>query len=217
MPIVFDDGKSCLRKLQKHLPRFHRDHHDFTFKTATTTRNTSTSKNDGIKGVCIVAVPTVAYLREKCKKAGHVPRLKDGRDQFQFVRVRNENVLLGRNGFRSSSCRTRRRRQRSHLSHHYLGTNGQQIWARRAIEPLEPLPDNQVWQQGSLPNPWPIPESVTNPRTLKLFRRQYYHFRDTQLPMRPGDWEFDSEDESDNEWLEEYATGVSRTKQYWWH
>ena len=205
---MFPHGKSCLRKLQKHLPRFHRDHHTFTFKASTTTTTHTLSSKDDIRGVCIVAVPTIAYLREKCKSAGHIPRLKDGRDQFQFVRIRNEYVL-GRTGYRTD--RRMRKRRRHHHVRRY-GRNEQRIGTRRAIEPLEPLPESQLWQQGSLPSPWPVPESVTNPPSLKLFRRQFYHFRDTQLPMRPGDWEFDSEDESDNEWLEEYATGVSHVQ-----
>ncbi len=39
-------------------------------------------------------------------------------------------------------------------------------------------------------------------------RLQYYHSR-SRLPMRVGDWDIDSDDESDNEWIDQWAQGVS--------
>lgn len=42
--------------------------------------------------------------------------------------------------------------------------------------------------------------------------RQYYHSR-SRLPMRTGDWEEDSDDESDDEWIDDLGRAVRFHKQ----
>jgi hypothetical protein len=191
--IFFLSKKAGLKKLQTHLPRFHRDHHDFNFTTTSTIGQT----NDHLR---IVALPTVAYVHAKTKETGSRPQANlKRRDSFQFVCIRNPYC-------RSSSSRRQRLRRssdglRQRRRHH-------QVTQGHPIEPLEPMPVVIGRRTIRLRDPWPIPSSVINPRPIKTKCRQYYHFRTTQLPMRPGDSDFDSEDESDHEWLDEYAVGV---------
>lgn len=63
-------------------------------------------------------------------------------------------------------------------------------------------------------DPWAVPAQYRD-NLSKSIRRgqeeiprlQYYHSRN-RLPMRVGDWHVDSDDESDNEWIDQLGRGV---------
>jgi len=172
-------------------------------------------------GLRIVVHPTSAYVYERPRTPC---RTGIERDPFIFVRVRNRSGLPNARrsirryrGVRSipykdvGTSGTRKKRKRSWNER---GERGQPKRNRttRSNVPLDPLPIigvGQVNLQDMPQDPWPIPKSVTNPPRMKVLSRQYYHFRDNQVPMRPGDWEYDSEDEVDDDWVGEYVAGVS--------
>ena len=47
--------------------------------------------------------------------------------------------------------------------------------------------------------------------TAQAPRRQYYHSR-SRVPMQPGEWAVDSDDESDCDWLNELGEAVRDPK-----
>ena len=91
---------------------------------------------------------------------------------------------------------------------------------RRRRLPVQPwLPEGWDATQNSsqghgemlFPDPWTVPLHLRSTKeAIKARdnpRLQYYHTR-SRLPMRVGDWEVDSEEESDNEWVDLWSSGV---------
>lgn len=50
--------------------------------------------------------------------------------------------------------------------------------------------------------------TLDEPDDEEMPQRQFYHSR-SRLPIRVGDWDVDSDEESDNEWIDQWARGVS--------
>ena len=50
--------------------------------------------------------------------------------------------------------------------------------------------------------------TLDEPEDEEMPQRQFYHSR-SRLPLRVGDWDVDSDEESDNEWIDQWAQGVS--------
>jgi hypothetical protein len=73
---------------------------------------------------------------------------------------------------------------------------------RLKVEPLTPDDDGTNLEPAGTDSTGAAAESQPLPT------RQYYHSR-SRLPMRSGDWEVDSDDESQNEWLDELGQAVS--------
>jgi hypothetical protein len=67
-------------------------------------------------------------------------------------------------------------------------------------------------RQGLTPIDFPVDDIHQQQQQQQPFR-QYYHSR-SRLPMAPGAWEIDSEDEfDDDEWLDDLAEGVSKLRE----
>jgi hypothetical protein len=139
----------------------------------------------------IIATPTRAYRdQSKLEVCGPLPREPECKnDDFCFVRYRRSSDDDG-------GTRKRKRRRRVAIKP-WLPNEGGWDATLRVVPP-------------SFQDPWTVPlhlrynneeKGRTNPRL------QYYHSR-SRLPMRVEDWEVDSDDESDNDWVDALITGV---------
>ena len=78
----------------------------------------------------------------------------------------------------------------------------------RPREQVQPISEDPVHLE---PNPVEASAAAAKPTTKPIAPqvpwRQYYHSR-SRIKMQPGGWEIDSDDESDNEWLDELGQAV---------
>lgn len=98
-------------------------------------------------------------------------------------------------------------------------TGGGRKRKRERVEPW--LPEGWTPKySGDFQDSWDMPKTYSeNPKNAnhkrrrkqtepKWPRQQYYHSR-SRIPMRVDDWDVDSDDGSDDEWVHQYAQGVS--------
>lgn len=124
------------------------------------------------------------------------PRVIPKVSPFQFIRVRGDP--------RQSDGEKRvskRRRVGTRSIRPITGSVGPMI------KPLDPFTPSCLDRR--MADPWLVPSWIRNFEPLKPYKRTYYHHKTMHLPIRPGDCDFDSEDESRMEWVEEYEVGVS--------
>ena len=180
---------STTQKILKHCRRYHRDHHVFELQKR--------RENNDAKET-IIARPLIWKSVEPEKVPGN----------YRFVRIRSRNHRLGR-----------RKRQKMVLGAQDLTvvltpaeSKDVSVTPSLAATALQvrksPILFGLVWiVQCSIWNPPFLTRNFIKTLFVSPAWRQYYHSR-SRLPMQPGAWELDSDDESDNEWLDDIGQAV---------